>query len=144
MIFLRKDDGTTLDDMVGYLLYRAHQRASAIINAELKDFNLTFCQCFAMVRLFEEGGHSQNHLGRMTAMDPVTIRGVIQRLQSRGFIDRLPDLSDRRRLVLQLTPSGRSKVKDLQAKITNATEAILAPLTPDEREVFLSLLKRLA
>lgn len=143
MVPVRKDDGTTLDEMVVYKLLRAHRRASAIFSAELKDFHLTSAQYFTMVRLFEEGELSQNHLGRVTAMDAVTIQGVVQRLQSQGIVERLPHASDRRRLMVRLTPSGRSAVKGLQAKVTKANAAILAPLASDERGMFLSLLKRL-
>ncbi len=144
MVPLRQNGGTTLDDQAGHLLRRAHKRASAVFSAELEDLHLTPAQYFAMVRLFEVGRLSQNHLGRMTAMDPATIQGVIQRLQSRGFIERLPDRSDRRRLVLRLTQSGLSAVQGLQASVTKANDAILAPLAPAERETFLRFLKRLA
>src|SRR3546814_4425941 len=49
-----------------------------------------------MARLHEMGKLSQNRLGRLAAMDPATIQGVIRRLHERGFIERLADPTDRR------------------------------------------------
>jgi DNA-binding MarR family transcriptional regulator len=141
---LRKTGSTALDDQTGHLLRCAHKRASAIFASILSDHQLTPPQYFAMVRLSEVGRLSQNHLGRMTAMHPATIQGVIQRLSERGLITRTPDSNNRRRIVLQLTAAGSQAIEDLQARMVETNDAILAPLNAGERELFLGFLKRLA
>jgi DNA-binding MarR family transcriptional regulator len=141
---LRKTGSTALDDQTGHLLRCAHKRASAIFASFLSDHQLTPPQYFAMVRLSEVGRLSQNHLGRMTAMHPATIQGVIQRLSERGLITRAPDSNNRRRIVLQLTAAGSQAIEDLQTRMVETNEAILAPLNAGERELFLGFLKRLA
>ena len=141
---LRETDSMALDDQTGHLLRCAHKRASAIFAAILSDHQLTPPQYFAMVRLSEVGRLSQNHLGRMTAMHPATIQGVIQRLCERGFITRTPDRNNRRRIVLQLTAAGSGAVEALQIRMVETNDAILAPLNAGERELFLGFLKRLA
>jgi len=50
---------------------------------------LTPTQFAALARLRELGDTTQNQLGRLTAMDPATIQGVIQRLLLREM-DRMP------------------------------------------------------
>lgn len=132
-----------LDDQVQHLLRRAHQRASAIFLSVLADAQLTPTQFFALARLHETGKLSQNRLGRLAAMDPATIQGVIRRLQERGFIERLPDPNDRRRMVLSLSPLGRETVTALLADAESIGEEILSPLDPEQRRTFLSLLKKL-
>jgi DNA-binding MarR family transcriptional regulator len=99
---LRTSASTALDEQIGHLLRCAHKRASAIFAAILNDHNLTPPQYFAMARLSEFGRLSQNHLGRLTAMHPATIQGVIQRLCERGLIARTPDPKNRRRILLRL------------------------------------------
>jgi len=141
---LRKTSSVALDDQTGHLLRCAHKRASAIFASILSDHQLTPPQYFAMVRLSEVGRLSQNHLGRMTAMHPATIQGVIQRLCERGFITRTPDRNNRRRIVLQLTAAGSGAVEALQVRMVETNDAILAPLNAGERELFLGFLKRLA
>ncbi len=132
-----------LDEQVAHLLRRAHQRASALFLTVLADAQLTPTQFFAMARLHEMGKLSQNRLGRLAAMDPATIQGVIRRLHERGYIERLADPTDRRRMVLSLSPQGQETVVRLLGDANRIGDEIVAPLSPDEQGVFVSLLKRL-
>ena len=52
------------------------------------------------------GRITQNHLGRLAAMDPATIQGVVRRLIGRGLIRRGRDPMDRRTAVLEPTEAG--------------------------------------
>ena len=135
--------GFVLDEQVAHLLRRAHQRASALFLTVLTDAQLTPTQFFAMARLHEMGKLSQNRLGRLAAMDPATIQGVIRRLHERGFIERLADPTDRRRMVLSLSPLGQDTVVRLLKDANRIGDEILAPLSREQQGVFLSLLKRL-
>jgi DNA-binding MarR family transcriptional regulator len=132
-----------LDEQVAHLLRRAHQRASALFLTVLGEAQLTPTQFFAMARLHEMGKLSQNRLGRLAAMDPATIQGVIRRLHERGFIERLADPTDRRRMVLSLSPLGQQTVVRLLADANRVGDEILAPLPAEEKSVFFRLLKKL-
>lgn len=136
-------EGFVLDEQVAHLLRRAHQRASALFLTVLADAQLTPTQFFAMARLHEMGKLSQNRLGRLAAMDPATIQGVIRRLHERGYIERLVDPTDRRRMVLSLSPLGQETVMRLLADANRVGQDIVAPLNPDEQKIFVSLLKKL-
>ena len=136
-------DNFILDESIGHLIRRAHQRASATFMTILADHHFTPTQFFALARLHERGQLSQNRLGRLTAMDPATIQGVTRRLYDRGYLDRTPDPNDRRRMVLKLTPEGHGVVERLLDRIDTVNGQILAPLAPDEQEQFRSLLKRI-
>ncbi len=132
-----------LDDQSGHLIRRAHQRASQILISEMEDEQLTPAQAFAVARLYERGKLSQNHLGRLAAMDPATIQGVVRRLCERGLMARVPDCADRRRITLSLTTAGQMTAQRLSKRVARANQAFLGPLTTQEREQFLCLLRRL-
>jgi DNA-binding MarR family transcriptional regulator len=136
-------NGFPLDEQIGHLIRRAHQRASATFMTVLAEGQFTPTQFFALARLRECGAVSQNHLGRLAAMDPATIQGVIKRLQQRGFIERQPDPADRRRIVLRLTPEGCRTVDGLMARTQVVDRELLAPLAPHEQVQFRDLLKRI-
>ena len=136
-------DVVVLDEQAGHLLRRAHQRASAIFLSELSDVGLTPAQFFAMARLHEMGEVSQNHLGRLVAMDPATIQGVVRRLIDRGLMKRKADPKDKRRMIPRLTAKGRRIVTRLTDNARRVDETILAPLAPKERVRFVAMLKRL-
>ena len=135
--------GLHVDDHLGHLLRCVQKRASAAFSKELSDYDLTPAQFFAMARLLETGPISQNHLGRLTAMDPATIQGVTQRLLTRGLIERTPDREDRRRMTLRLVPKSESMVRKLRSNMTRASDSLLEPLSPHERDTLMDLLKRL-
>jgi MarR family transcriptional regulator, lower aerobic nicotinate degradation pathway regulator len=132
-----------LEDQVGHLLRRAHQRHTAIFQATIADQQLTPLQFAALMKLADVGEASQNHLGRLTAMDAATMQGVIKRLIARGLIARRPDPDDRRRLLLTLTGDGRVLVDLATARGHRISDETLEPLSPSERQTFLKLLRRL-
>jgi DNA-binding MarR family transcriptional regulator len=133
-----------VEDQIGHLLRRAHQRATAIFLAELGEkFSVTPTQYAALVKLHDLGEVSQNRLGRLTAMDPATIQGVIKRLEERKLIERSGDPADRRRTTLRLSPAGEALVLAMIPNGITVTDLTLGPLDATEREALLALLRRL-
>lgn len=135
--------GYVLEDQVGYLLRRGHQRHVAIFQEKLARSGLTPTQFAALIKIVGRGHVTQNLLGRLAAMDPATTQGVVRRLIARGLVQRRRDPMDRRTSVLSLTPAGLDVVTGAVACALRVTEATLAPLGPDERRQFLALLRKL-
>ncbi|MFM7346646.1 MAG: MarR family winged helix-turn-helix transcriptional regulator [Tagaea sp.] len=138
------DPDYRLEAQIGHLLRRAHQRHASLFEKGLGDLDLTPTQFAALVKIGDRGEVSQNLLGRLTAMDPATIQGVIQRLMARGLIERRPDPADRRATLLRLTATGTALAREAVARAKTVTQATLEPLPPSERETLLALLKKLA
>jgi DNA-binding MarR family transcriptional regulator len=132
-----------LEEQVGFLLRRAQQRHTSIFAARIGRHQLTPTQFAALAKINDEGIVSQNKLGRLTAMDPATMQGVIARLLDRGFIARAPDPKDRRRALLRLTPEGRAAFAEAAPNGKLITKETLAPLDSRERVAFLRLLAKL-
>ena len=86
---------------------------------------------------------TQNLLGRLTAMDPATIQGVVRRLMERGLLDRSEDPMDRRTAVLAPTEAGIALIGQGVACAQRSHRAVLSPLTADERRQLLSLLRKI-
>ena len=130
-----------LEDQVGFLLRRATQRHLAIFSTLIPD--LTARQFAALVKLYEHGEISQNHLGRETAMDAATIKGVIDRLRKRGLIDTAADPDDSRRLLLSPSRQAKRAIAGLVARAGEVTQETLAPLTDAECETLNRLLRKI-
>ena len=95
-----------LEEQVGFILRQVWQRHATIFAREI-GINLTPTQWAALAKLTETGPCSQNQLGRLTAMDVATIKGVIDRLTARGLTETSPDPEDGRRLLVSLTRAGQ-------------------------------------
>ena len=91
-----------LEDQVGHLMRRANQRHAAIFFEGLNDQQLTPMQFAVLVKIGDEEEVSQNRLGRLAAMDPATVQGVVRRLKERALIDARPDPNDGRRSLWRL------------------------------------------
>ena len=96
------------DTQVGHLLRRAHQRNTEIFNAVMGAFSVTPTQFAALVTLLDRGATPQNQLGRLTAMDPATIFGVVGRLMKRGYVRQDPVDTDARLVARQPHRGGRA------------------------------------
>jgi MarR family transcriptional regulator, lower aerobic nicotinate degradation pathway regulator len=58
------------------------------------------------------------------------------------LLKRAPDVSDRRRNVVTITPKGRRMLIKLEARIDGAQAQLLSALSPEERDHLVALLTR--
>ena len=130
-----------LQEQVGFILRKAHQRHVAIFAAHIAD--LTPPQFAALAKLSDVGETSQNQLGVLIAMDAATIKGVIDRLKARGLVEVGKHEVDKRRLMVGLTAEGRAAIERLVPLAEQITAETLAPLSPREVATFLKLLAKI-
>jgi DNA-binding MarR family transcriptional regulator len=141
----RLDDpaGYRLEAQIGYVLRRAHQKATGIFNAVMGEFGVTPTQFAALAKLDDVGRVSQNELGRLTAMDPATIWGVVNRLIRQGYVAQSPDPGDARLVMVELTDAGRKATLRMKAVAAEVSRETLHPFTDEEAKQLLALLGRL-
>ena len=135
--------GYVLEEQVGFLLRRAHQRHAAIFQESMAPLDLTPTQFTALITVLRAGKITQNLLGRVADMDPATIQGVVKRLLARGLLRGAHDPMDRRTLVLGVTEEGRALVEQAVPAAQRITAATLTPLSATERGQLISLLRKL-
>lgn len=131
-----------LQDQIGFILRRAHQRHVSIFASHIAD--LTPPQFAALAKLNDVGETSQNQLGQLIAMDAATVKGVIDRLKARGLVKLTKHEVDRRRLLVSLTPEGRDAVQGLIPAAGKITAETVAPLSAKEAATLMKLLAKLA
>jgi MarR family transcriptional regulator, lower aerobic nicotinate degradation pathway regulator len=131
-----------LDEQIGFILRQVWQRHAAIFARDI-GINLTPTQWATLAKLNETGTCSQNQLGRLTAMDVATIKGVIDRLTVRGLTETSPDPEDGRRLLVSLTRAGQQMAEKTAFNALAISKETLAPLDARERETLFALLAKL-
>src|SRR5579871_1159704 len=131
-----------LDEQIGFILRQVSQRHAMIFARDI-GAELTPTQWAALSKLAETGPCSQNQLGRLTAMDVATIKGVIDRLTARGLTETSADPEDGRRLRVSLTRAGQQLAEKVAANALAISRETLAPLDPRERELLVALLDKL-
>jgi len=131
-----------LEEQVGFLLRLASQRHFTIFHQN-SVANLTPTQFSTLIRISEQGEVSQNHLGRLAAMDVATIKGVVDRLKAKALIQTRSDENDKRRTSISLTKEGQSLVSELKSAGLKISAETLAPLSDSETETLITLLKKI-
>lgn len=134
-------DPYRLDAQVGFIMRRANQRHLAIFAKLIPE--LTPTQFAALAKLCEVGETSQNALGRATAMDAATIKGVVDRLRDKGFVETAPSPDDMRRVNVKTTAAGWALFDRIEPLARQITAETLEPLNEAERTIFLLLLEKL-
>lgn len=86
---------------------------------------------------------SQQQVAESLGVDRTTMVAIIDALEAKGIIVRLPDPEDRRRNVVELTHAGQTLLRQATAASDVAEAELLAPLNRQEGEQLRTLLARI-
>lgn len=130
--------------MPGQLIRRLHQHSTQVFAAAMAKIgeDMTPVQFAMLDALAEAPGLDQASLARHIGKDRATVGAVAERLARKGLIARIPSPSDRRAILLQLTPEGAARHAKLSPRVLALQAAILPGLTPDEQATFTALAAR--
>lgn len=127
-----------LDNQVCFALYSASHAMSKAYKPHLDALGLTYPQYVAMLVLWERDGLTVSEIGERLYLDSGTLTPLLKRLEVTGYISRLRDVADERRVLIQLTSAGRklkSKAADVPACMFEAMQCAPAELVSLTRQV---------
>jgi DNA-binding MarR family transcriptional regulator len=136
--------GYDLPSHPAHLVRRAHQRATLCFQQVMAGEALSPTQFAALATVLKHGEVSQNHLGRLTAMDPSSISLVVRKLIKDGLVSRSTSETDGRLAIIRLTEKGVRHTAERLERSVEVGRRFLEPLTAAEQEVLLGLLARIA
>jgi DNA-binding MarR family transcriptional regulator len=127
----------------GYLFRRMQQIAVAIFVEECRAHDLTPVQFAALVAIHTHPGIDATRLSAVIAFDRSTLGNVIERLETKGYIERKSSREDKRIKLLDLTKAGAALLRDIMPDVDRAQARMLQPLKPADRKTLLALLTQL-
>ncbi|MFB4317227.1 MarR family winged helix-turn-helix transcriptional regulator [Actinomadura sp. 21ATH] len=133
-----------LADDVGFLLARTSGLMVRITNAHLADLDLRVRHFSALSYVCDRDGASQREIAAYLGLDPSPVVALVDTLEAAGLVERLPHPSDRRARLVAPTPQGREMRDTAKKEVAAARERFLKRLAPEERDLLLDLLQRLA
>lgn len=95
-------------------------------------------------RLDEAGPLRMSALARWQEVEPPTMTAQVRRLESRGWIIRQPDPTDRRVVMVALQPAGRQVIRHAQKAARETANHLVAHWSEHDRQELTRLLVRLA
>jgi DNA-binding MarR family transcriptional regulator len=127
----------------GYLFRRMQQIAVAIFVEECKAYDLTPVQYAALVAIRTHPGIDATRLSAVIAFDRSTLGNVIERLESKAWVERKSSRDDKRIKLLTLTRAGEALLRDIMPSVDRAQARMLQPLKPADRKTLLALMTQL-
>jgi DNA-binding MarR family transcriptional regulator len=92
--------------------------------------------------LADSGPTCQKDIAERLRIDGSDMVAVLDDLEHAGYVTRVRDARDRRRHAVSITSTGRRALGRLDRRVDHADDALFAPLTTTERELFHRLLRR--
>ena len=135
-----KEEYLKLDYQVCFKLYVASKEIIRKYTPLLEKLDLTYTQYITMLALWEKDQISVKELGEKLYLDSGTLTPLLNKLKSKGLIDKTKQEKDGRELILSLTKKGI----ELKEKALDIPEAIAScvKLEKDEAIEFFGLLNK--
>lgn len=96
----------------GYLVHEVARLLRRRFEEEARGFGITLPQWRTLAEITRNEGIAQVSLAHHADTDPMTMSGILDRLEKRGLIERYPDPADSRAKLARITPAGRELVAE--------------------------------
>jgi DNA-binding MarR family transcriptional regulator len=110
----------------------------------LEENGLSMWGYSVLVALDRSAIRTQAALADAIGADKTRIIAILDELQDKGLIERMPDPEDRRARLLAITKNGRRVKEATQAAIQRGEERWLGTLSASDRATFLRVLQELS
>lgn len=112
----------SLDNQLCFALYSASLSMTRLYKPLLDELALTYPQYLVMLALWEADGVTVSDLGTRLSLDSGTLTPLLKRLEATGYVSRMRDVADERRVLVRLTAEGRA----LRARAVQVPQCLLA------------------
>jgi DNA-binding MarR family transcriptional regulator len=137
-----KSGALRLEDLIGYNLRRAHGIQRQRFAAVFAPLSIRPVQLSILGLVYENPRLKQSDLGKALDIKRANVVTLLDQLERRNLIERKPARTDRRSLVLQLTPAGRKLTTQLLELHRRLEADLTKHLGLRERDQLLKLLKQ--
>ncbi|WP_054950000.1 MarR family winged helix-turn-helix transcriptional regulator [Numidum massiliense] len=119
------------------------QKVVALFKAQL-DQDLTSDQHLTLRYIKKNSPCTSSKLAEAFYVNRSAITAIVNRLSNKGYIVRIPDESDRRVILLELTPDGERVLANGEEKILQALDHYLCQLEEEELATMMRTFAKLA
>ncbi len=116
----------------GFLIHDVSRLRRIVIDRALKPLGLTRSQWWVLAFLSRRDGMTQTGLAADLDLTKVAIGGLIDRMESGGFVKRRADERDARARRVYLTPEGQKLVATIRENVDIVETEILSAVSESE------------
>ena len=136
------DSKRAFDRIVETLIF-LYTESRRLTKDEARRHDLTGPQLTVIKLLAGIGDLSLTELSENMQTQNSTVTGIIDRMETAGLVKRIRSETDRRVVMIRLTPSGRTLARNVPIEPMQAFRRALETLSPNEQKTLLKLLSKL-
>ncbi|MCM3386573.1 MarR family transcriptional regulator [Ureibacillus chungkukjangi] len=125
------------------VLSRANKAINEVTNQFFQQHGLNPTEFAVLELLYHKGRQPLQQIGNKILLASGSITYVIDKLEKRGYLDRVSCPSDRRVTFAEITESGAEFMKKLFPEHEENLHELLSVLTSEEKDTVIELLKKL-
>jgi len=137
------DADSTTGPKLWVVLARAYKSFASFIEISVEAEGLCLSDFMVLEVLLHKGPMTISAIGDKVLLANASMTSAVDRLHARGFVVRKNHESDRRVRIIELTPEGHRFISELYERHAKELEAVVSVLTPAERTLLRSSLKKL-
>ena len=130
-------------DNILWLLKQAWYFSLTQVNDAVSEHGVSTAQIGMLRQLATEPGLSGADLARRLLISPQGVQLALKELERRGLVERSRSPSDRRGVIVRLTPDGARTVDAAMADLLDRERALLAELDGGDRDHLAATLRQL-
>ncbi len=111
--------------------------------AGAQEHGLTLPQWRALATLYKQGGLSQSALAQLIESDPMTVSGLLERLETKNLVERKPDPQDSRAKIATITETAQALIEDMHMLADDLFKEAFEGISDEERQLAMSVIERL-
>lgn len=93
--------------------------------------------------LRDHGPSSPSNLSQRIIVTRATMTGVLDSLERRGFVGRSPHATDRRSVIIHITPAGLAVLQELRTMVHRYEKAWMSVLPDDDLRAYIAQMHRI-
>lgn len=126
----------------GILLHDVARMMRVAYDRRMKTLGLTRSQWWVLNKLYFNEGISQSELAALLDIEKPTLGRLLDRLEEKGWVTRMPDATDRRTKRVHLTEKVEPTMKVMRKHANETNDEALAGITASERDQVIDVLAR--
>lgn len=144
--FFAPHGGSPAENAMGALMMTAkmiHRFGESRISQNKQYSKLSGPRMGVLFIVHHSGGIRMGDLAARLSVAPRTVTDLVDGLERDGFIHRVPDPSDRRASILELSEFAKKDFERISAMRRAFVEEIFSPLSNEEKDALVALLEKL-
>ncbi len=125
------------------VLSRALESVKKEVVKDIKNYHLNLTEFAVLEFLYHKGEQPIQLIGKKVLLASSSITYVVDKLEEKGYLERIACPKDRRVIYGKLTEKGQNLMDDVFPQHKKAIATIFSSLTNDEKEQAIALLKKI-